>query len=164
MLWFWQSYCLEMTITLIRKNMKKLLFALLILPVFTILIAAAPSGDVGNCYDKYAKKFEERGAFEVENGWHEGVVITYRKGSNADCYVGMVRVEELKITQIKIRNSDGTYELYTNKFKAGGEFTVTNGISTTKITMDDELVNVVFVKHIQPPKKKFTVAPDPDDL
>ena len=83
----------------------------MILPMMTMLVAATPVGSVGNCYDKYAKKFEERGAKEVENGWHEGVVITFRKGSNADCYVGMVRVEELKITQIKIRNADGTYEL-----------------------------------------------------
>ena len=144
--------------------MKKILFALMILPLLTILVAATPKGSVGNCYDRYAKKFEERGATEVENGWHEGVVITFRKGSNADCYVGMVRVEELKITQLKIRNADGTYEMYTKKFKAGGDFVVTNGISTTQITMDDELVNVVFVKHIKPPKKKFTAAPDPDDL
>jgi len=144
--------------------MKKVLFALMILPMMTVLVAATPAGSVGNCYDKYAKKFEERGAKEVENGWHEGVVITFRKGSNADCYVGMVRVEELKITQIKIRNADGTYELYVKKFKAGGDFVVTNGISTTQITLDDELVNVVFVKHIKAPKKKFTVAPDPDDL
>jgi hypothetical protein len=144
--------------------MKKLLIAFTILPLLTILVAAAPQGSVGNCYDRYAKKFEERGASEVENGWHEGVVITFRKGSNADCYVGMVRVEELKITQLKIRNADGTYELYKKKFKAGGHFVVTNGISTTQITLDDELVNVVFVKHIKPPKKKFTQAPDPDDL
>ncbi|MFT6745925.1 MAG: hypothetical protein ACJAZ2_000263 [Glaciecola sp.] len=144
--------------------MKNKLFALMILPLLTILVAAAPAGSVGNCYERYAKKFEERGATEVENGWHEGVVITFRKGSNADCYVGMVRVEELKITQLKIRNADGTYELYTQKFKAGGDFVVTNGISTTQITMDDELVNVVFVKHIKAPKKKFTAAPDPDDL
>lgn len=144
--------------------MKKLLIALTVLPLFSILVAATPAGSVGSCYDRYAKKFEERGADEVDNGWHEGVVITFRKGSNADCYVGMVRVEEKKITQLKIRNSDGTYELYTQKFKAGGDFVISGGISTTQITMDDELVNVVFVKHIKPPKKKFTAAPDPDDL
>lgn len=144
--------------------MKKLLFTLLLVPVLGLMFSFTAKVSAGNCYDKYAKKFEERGAKEVENGWHEGVVITFRKGSNADCYVGMVRVEEFKITQLKIRNADGTYELYTQKFKAGGDFVVTNGISTTQITMDDELVNVVFVKHIKPPKKKFTVAPDPDDL
>lgn len=144
--------------------MKKLTTAFLSLFILLTNFANAGVVDDVNCYDAYAKKFEERGAEEVEDGWHEDVVITFRKGSNADCYIGMIRIEEGKITQLKIRNADGTYELYTKKFKAGGEFIVTNGISSTQITLDDELVNVVFVKHIKPPKKKFTVAPSPDDL
>ncbi len=143
--------------------MKKIAFSIFLLPVLALMFSFyLPS--TSNCYDKYAKKFEERGAKEVEDGWHEGVVITFRKGSTADCFIGMVRVEESKITQLKIRNADGTYEFYKKKYKVSGNFTITNGISTTQITTDDELVNVVFVKHIKPPKKQFTIAPDPDDL
>lgn len=146
------------------RKMKALLQTLKVLPLLAIVLSLTAAAPAGNCYDRYAKKFEERGAREVEDGWHEGVVITFRKGSNADCSVGMVKVEKGKITQLKLRFADGTYELYTQKFKDAGEFVITNGISTTKITLDDELVNVVFVKHIKAPKKKYTAAPDPDDL
>lgn len=144
--------------------MKKITTAVFSLVLTLTLFAFTGKNPASNCYDAYAKKFEERGANEVEDGWHEKVVITFRKGSTADCYIGMVRLEEGKITQLKIRNADGTYELYTKKFKSGGDFTVTNGISSTQITTDDELVNVIFTAHIKPPKKKFTVAPNPDDL
>ena len=143
--------------------MKKLLISLSIVGFITFLSSSIVVDDL-NCYDKYSKKFEERGANEVENGWHEDVVITFRKGGSADCYIGKVRIEEFKITQLYIKNADGTFEIYKKKFKPGGDFTIINGISQTQITTDDELVNVIFVKHIKPPKKKLTVAPSPDDL
>ena len=143
--------------------MRKLLYIGAAFSLMVMMVSFVGLDD-GNCYDKYAKKFEERGANEVEDGWHDEVVITFRKGSNADCLIGKVLVEEGKITQIQIANADGTYEWYKKKFKTAIEFTVTNGISATQITADDELVNVIFVKHIKPPKKKFMVAPDPDNL
>lgn len=143
--------------------MKKILLFVSIVGLISVLSAFDANDDL-NCYDKYSKKFEERGADEVENGWHEEVVVTFRKGGNADCYPAKVKVEELKVTQIYLKYADGTFEIYKKNFKTGGEFYIINGISQTKITVDEELVNVIFIKHIKPPKKKLVEAPDPDDL
>ena len=160
---FWQSSCLPRDVNIKNETMKKA-FYLGVAFTLAMVLSGFVGLDDGNCYDKYAKKFEERGANEVEDGWHDDVVVTFRKGSNADCLIGKVLVEEGKITQIQIANADGTYEWYKKKFKTAIAFTITNGISATQITVDDELINVIFVKHIRPPKKKFMVAPDPDDL
>ncbi len=121
-------------------------------------------GEALNCYQKYAKKFEQRGANEVSDGWDEDVVVTFRQGSTSECLMGKVKVEKGIITQIYLRNTDGSYEIYTKQFKHETKASVTNGISKTLVTVDDILVNIIFRKSIKPPKKKVTVAPDPDDL
>lgn len=136
----------------------------LILPFCLILMLTSAQDEELNCYQKYAKKFEERGANDVEDGWHEKVVITFRQGSMADCYFGKVRVEDGAVTQIYIKNADGSYDLFKKQFKHETKATITNGISKTLITVDDELINVVFRGHIKPAKKKYLTAPDPDDL
>ena len=140
--------------------MKKIFLGLFV----AALTALSNSADAQNCYDAYAKKFEERGANEVEDGWHENVVITFRQGSSAECKVGKVKVEKGKITQIYLKLSDGTYQIYTKKFKFEEDATITNGISKTLVTVDDELINIIFIKSIKPPKKKIVDAPNPDDL
>jgi hypothetical protein len=141
--------------------MKNIILGLMIAVTSTVF-----AGEIGsqNCYQKYAKKFEERGANDVPDGWDEDVVVTFRQGSNADCLMGKVKVEKGVITQIYLRNTDGSYEIYNKQFKHATKATVTNGISKTLVTVDDILVNVIFRKSIKPPKKQITVAPDPDDL
>lgn len=140
--------------------MKKLILILMIAVSSTVFAQGAAL----NCYQKYAKKFEERGANEVPDGWDEDVVVTFRQGSTSECLMGKVKVEQGIITQIYLRNTDGSYEIYTKQFKHETKATVTNGISKTLVTVDDILVNIIFRKSIKPPKKKITVAPDPDDL
>lgn len=143
--------------------MKKFLLSLSALAAFVILSSTSLPDEL-NCFDKWQKKFEERGANEVTDGWHLDVVATFRKGGNADCYPAKVEVKEGKITQIHLKYEDGTYEIFKKSFKPVGEFTIVNGISQTRITTDEELVNIIFVKHLKPPKKKLVSAPDPDDL
>ena len=84
-----------------------------------------------NCFEKYAKKFEERGANNVEDGWHEGVVISIRKGSVAECIPGKVKVENGRIVAIYRQFSDGTFEETPMKktYKSGSEIVIVNGIS-----------------------------------
>jgi hypothetical protein len=41
-----------------------------------------------NCYNKWAAKFEDRGAEEVKDGVYEDVIITNRQGSKATCHNG----------------------------------------------------------------------------
>ena len=140
--------------------MKKILFVLILAFSSTVF-----AGDVAlNCYQKYAKKFEERGANHVSDGWDEDVVVTFRQGSTSDCLMGKVKVEKGVITQIRLRNTDGSYEIFKKQFKNGTKATITNGISATLVTVDGISVNIIFRKSIKPPKKKRTVAPDPDDL
>lgn len=140
--------------------MKKLVLGIL---MFTTPMLFA--GDEGlNCYQKYAKKFEERGANDVADGWYENVVITFRQGSNSECLMGKVKVENGIITNYYLKNTDGSYTPYSKQFKFDTKATITNGISKTMVTVDDELVNVIFIKAIKPPKKKVEAAPDPDDL
>lgn len=139
---------------------------LLLLLVLAFSAVAYGQEDL-NCYQKYAKKFEERGAFEVEDGWHEKVVITIRKGSNSECFYGKVKVENGVVVSMFMMYGDGTYESkpIQKSYKHDDEkATITNGISKTRITVDDELINVIFPSHIKPPKKKYETAPDPDDL
>ena len=145
--------------------MNRLLLGLLLLCLPMLSIAQeAPA----NCYDKYSKKFTERGAFIVEDGIHEDIIITIRKGNTAECVPGKVRVEKGAVIAMYRRFSDGTYEEapMMKSYKHKEEMTITsgNGISKSMLTVDDEVINVVFTKHIKPPKKKFATATDPDDL
>lgn len=140
--------------------MKGLVFGL-VLSVFSTSIVA---GDGGNCYNAYNKKFAERGANEVKDGWYENVVITFRQGDQADCVLGKVQVEKGAVTQMYLKNVDGTYQIFTKKWKHEDKAVILNGISKSRITIDGEIVNIIFTTSIKPPKKKVAAAPSPDDL
>lgn len=137
----------------------------LILGLFLAISTFTYAGDGEyNCYDAYSNKFEARGANKVEDGWYENVVITLRQGGQAECLLGKVQVEKGAVTQIYLKNTDGTYQIYTKQFKHDEKAIISNGISKSKITVDGVVVNVIFVKSIKPPKKKVATAPSPDDL
>ncbi|MBK22346.1 MAG: hypothetical protein CMP63_08575 [Flavobacteriales bacterium] len=143
--------------------MKNLVFGL-ILSVFSVSVSAG-EGNSDNCYEAYNKKFAERGANEVKDGWYENVVITFRQGNQADCVLGKVQVEKGSVTQMYLKNIDGTYQIFTKKWKhENSKSIVSNGISKSRLTIDNEIVNVIFTTSIKPPKKKIAVAPSPDDL
>lgn len=116
-----------------------------------------------NCYQKYAALFEKRGAFDVEDGTYNDVIISIRRGSNADCYNGKVEVVKGAITNMFIKFSDGTFEKIEKKYKNDPPVMhIVNGMSSTLITKDDEsLINVLFVKKIKPKKKEYQRAPEP---
>ena len=109
--------------------MKKIVFGL-ILSVFSTSILA---GDGGNCYEKYNNKFTERGANKVNDGWYENVVITFRQGNEADCFLGKVQVEKEEVTQMYLKNEDGTYQIFNRKWKHEEKTTISNDpLSTAK--------------------------------
>ena len=117
--------------------MKKLILKLALV-LMAISLNTVAQDD--NCYFKYQKKFDDRGAFEVENGWHSDIVVTFRRGLYAECYTAKVEVKEGVVSQIHIRNSDGSYERYNKKFKNNMDqnITIINGISRfegLKLTM-----------------------------
>lgn len=116
-----------------------------------------------NCYTKWEQKFEERGAEEVKDGTYEDVIITVRNGPDAQCYTGKVDVKGGKIVAMYRRLQDGTYEEYKPKLKFDVPMTITNGISTTLLTMDDALINVIFPKTLKPKKVGYSSAPEPPE-
>lgn len=140
---------------------KKLLLPALFLLTFS-LNAQPPADNEDNCYQKYAKLFEERGANPAVEGWADNVIITIRKGTEADCFIGKVRILKDTVSDVFIKFSDGDMERLQKKFKKFDKPTiVTNGISSTMVTIDDELINIIFPDLLKPKKKAYQRAPLP---
>ena len=138
-----------------------------LLTVLSISVAASAQAtkreDDSNCYLKWAQKFEERGADEVADGVYDDVIITFRSGSEADCYNGKCEVKGGKIIMMYIKMEDGSYEQVKKKLRYDFPITITNGMSKTVLTLEDELINVLFIKKIKPKKAGFVKAADPTD-
>jgi hypothetical protein len=118
-----------------------------------------------NCYNKWAAKFEDRGAEEVKDGVYEDVIITNRQGMKAVCNKGKAEVRGGKVTKFYILLNDGTYEEVKRTWKntTNENVTIINGISRSMISVHGELINVLWPSLIKPKKAKATVAPDPTD-
>ncbi len=136
--------------------------------LLTILVAgisrlSAQTGDEASCYTQWAKAFEVRGADDIKDGWHDGVVLSIRSGSRTKCFTAKVEVTEGYIKEIFIKYVDGKFEVYKPEWKyTDQKATVTNGITKTMQTMDDDLVNVIFINHLKPKKKAYEIAPLPE--
>lgn len=141
--------------------MKKLLLITFISFAFS---AFSQSGSEPTCFQKYAKAFEIRGANAVPDGTYEEVVISIRKGSFADCFMGKVVVKNGYINKeaIYLTFVDGEFEPLRRSYKSNEPINIINGMSKTLLTEDEELINVMFVNAIKPKKKAFKKAPDPD--
>lgn len=117
-----------------------------------------------NCYNKWAQKFEERGAEEVADGPYVDVIITFRHGASAECFEGKAIVKEKKVVSFYILLDDGSYDQVVRVWKNDiKDVSVTNGISKTLITKDNQLVNIIWPKKLKPRKAAFKRAPEPTD-
>lgn len=118
-----------------------------------------------NCYNKWAAKFEERGAEDVKDGIYTDVIITVRSKGNALCYSGKVEVINGKINKFYILLEDGSYDEFKKTWKnnSNKDRKIINGISETMITIHNELVNVLFPSKLKPKKPKPKLAPEPPD-
>jgi hypothetical protein len=116
-----------------------------------------------NCYLKWMKKFEERGADDVADGTYTDVIICFRTGNEAQCFNGKVDVKENKVIAFYIKREDNSYEQVKKKMKMEGPVPIHSGVSQTMLTTEDELINVMFVKKIRPKKAGFSKAPMPGD-
>jgi hypothetical protein len=150
-----------------HSHMKKTITLLSILLIAGTALQAQTSKkseDDLNCYLKWAQKFEARGADDVADGNYSDVIITFRNGGEAECYNGKVDVKDKKVVAMYLKMEDGSYELVKKKSKYDNvPVTITNGMSSTVVTKEDELINVLFVKKIKPKKAGFEKAPDPND-
>lgn len=142
---------------------------------FTILVAIAASNlaqaqDItNNCYVQWQKAFDARGANKVADGTYDDVILSIRSanGERADCYIAKVNVKDGAIRDIQIKFVNGKYEQFVTNYKYDdSKATITNGISKTLQTADNELVNVIFTNQLKPKKIEYQRAPLPniDDL
>lgn len=118
-----------------------------------------------NCYNKWAAKFEDRGAEEVKDGVYENVIITNRQGNKAVCNNGKAEVRGGKVVKFYLLLSDGSHEEVNRTWKnnTNENVTIINGISRTMISVHGELINVLWPALIKAKKSKPTIAPDPTD-
>jgi len=139
--------------------MKKLYISFLVL-TFGFLLNATAQND--NCYEQYRKVFEVRGAERVEDGIHENVILTVRKGDDAECFVARAVVSRGIIVEVDLYFEDQTFEKVEYDFKDNSDWSIYNGMSKTKITKKDEYINIMFVEKVKPKKKKLMKAPKPN--
>jgi len=118
-----------------------------------------------NCYNKWAAKFEDRGAQEVKDGVYTDVIITNRQGVKATCHNGKAEVMNGKVVKFYILLSDGSHEEVKRTWKnnTNENVTIINGISKSMISVHGELINVMWPALIKPKKAKPTTAADPTD-
>jgi|ERR1019366_6325740 hypothetical protein len=146
--------------------MKKTILAFTLFISVTLVVGAQTakkSDEDNNCYLKWAHKFESRGADDVADGSYSDVIIVIRNGSEADCFSGKCDVKEGKVIAMYIKMEDGKFELLKKKARYDIPITINNGMSLSMITMDDEIINVLFVKKIKPKKASFEKAAEPTD-
>jgi hypothetical protein len=118
-----------------------------------------------NCYNKWAAKFEERGAEPVADGIYDDVIITNRQGAKATCNNGKAEVKGGKLIKMYILLSDGTFEEVkrTWKDKTNENIPVINGISSGMLSVHGEVFNVIWPKKMKAKKAKPSAAPEPTD-
>jgi hypothetical protein len=118
-----------------------------------------------NCYNKWAAKFEERGAEEVKDGLYEDVIITNRQGSKATCFNGKAEVRNGMIVRFYIMLSDGSHEEVKRTWKnnTDKDVNIVNGISKSMQSVHGELINVLWPSHIKAKKAKPVLAAEPTD-
>lgn len=144
--------------------MKKILLSLFTVAILNGVKAQTEDENQVTCYQKYAEAFEKRGAYDVEDGTYNDVIITFRKGSMADCFYGKVNVKNGNIvtSEIYLKFEDDSYEKVERKYRYPNQIiSVINGMSQTMVTVDDELIDVLFPKKIKPKKKSYIKAADP---
>ncbi|MES2591913.1 MAG: hypothetical protein V4608_08515 [Bacteroidota bacterium] len=144
---------------------KNILTLILFINAALTVYAQTPkkSEEESNCYLKWAQKFEARGADDVADGTYTDVIITFRNGSDAECFNGKCDVKDGKIAAMYTKMEDGSYAQVKKKLRFDFPVTINNGISKTILTLEDELINVLFIKKIKPKKASFEKAPEPTD-
>jgi hypothetical protein len=144
-------------------NMKKLILLAAAFAAFQANCQEKPQEL--NCYNKWALKFEDRGADEVADGLYDDVIITNRQGAKATCHNGRAEVRKGLVVHCYMLLSDGTYDEVRRSWKNNTDenVTITNGISKPMLSIQGELINVLWPNKIRPKKAKPIAAADPTD-
>lgn len=146
--------------------MKKVFFSLLLISGFIVTKAQVKTDMTDlNCYNKWSVKLEERGAEEVKDGVYTDVIVSFRQGAKADCYTGKAEVMGGKLVHFYTENIEGQFVEVKKTWKGNSnkDVIINNGISTTMITIHNELINVIWPNKIKPKKAALKRAPEPTD-
>jgi hypothetical protein len=144
---------------------KKLLLAVTLILTTAQIKAQNEEPRELTCYNKWSQKFDERGAEEVEDGVYTDVIITSRIGSKANCWSGKAEVRNRKLIKCWIIKEDNSEEEVTRTWKnnSNKEVSIINGVSSSMITVHNELINVLWPKKIKAKKAAAKKAPEPTD-
>jgi len=143
--------------------MQKIITLLALTFSLSLLAQETPKADL-NCYNKWAQKFDERGAEDVADGTYTDVIVAFRNGANAECFQGKAVVKEHKVETFYIMLDDGTYDAIQRIWKNDvRDVSISNGISKTLITKDNQLINIIWPKKIKAKKAGFKRAAEPTD-
>ena len=144
---------------------KKLLIAVTLLLTTAQIKAQNEEPRELTCYNKWSQKFDERGAEDVEDGVYTDVIITSRIGSKANCWSGKAEVRNRKLVKCWIIKEDNSEEEVTRTWKnnSNKEVSIINGVSSSMITVHNELINVLWPKKIKAKKAAAKKAPEPTD-
>jgi len=124
-----------------------------------------------DCFLKWAILFEKRGSNKVVDGTYENAIIAIRKhlydeetmmtSTTTNCYSGKAIVEGGKVTSMFLRLVDNSYEKIDRDYKYNIHAIVEAGISKTRVTKTNELINVIFPDKLKPKKQPYQQAPPP---
>lgn len=145
--------------------MIKKLFLLFFFGSIACNLSAQEEKNELNCYNKWAIRFEERGAEDIADGVYTDVIITIRLGAKATCYSGKAEVLKKKLLKCYIVREDGTYEEVARTWKnnSNKEVEIINGMTRPMISVHNELINVLWPNKVKPKKASFKKAPEPTD-
>lgn len=152
-----------------KKNI--LIGSLFLLNLVAIQAKAQNTKDSG-CHTNYIAVFEERKAVPVSDGTQEIVVTIRKENGEANCFIGKVDVLNNKIVlPVYLQNVDGEFvpvkavlhKHYADKTNdVNVDLTIKDGMSNTFRTEKNELINIFFVKSLNPKGKSFKKAPVAD--
>jgi hypothetical protein len=158
----------------IKKVMVIALLVFVMAPAFAQTKSAAPAAPK-NCYGEWFSVFRSRGAKEIPDGTQK-VIITLRDGSTSHCFMGKVEVAAGKIKlPLMIQKQDGSFETFastgktldpsfTKDISADELLTITDGMSVTFRTTDQEMGRLFFYEFLAEKPKANKVAPPPSAL
>jgi hypothetical protein len=156
------------------KTILAVLFSILSFAASAQSAAGKPSS-TNSCFNEWYALLKERGAKPIPTGIHD-VVIAFRKGDYAECYMGRVDVMDGKITgRIQVQKMDGTFEEWDKrisqsyfdsdgKLKSTALLEIHNGMSAEVTLTDGENVRLFFYKFVADKPKANKKAPAPSAL
>ena len=145
--------------------MKKTLIVILWL-LSTPALIAQDGTTANNCYTEYYTAFRDRGAKPVPDGVQE-VVVSVRKDGACKCMLGKITVRNgVPVNDLMLEREDGTFERFnftpSEKYaKSETRFKnyISNGMSPTYLSNNEELINLFFIKFLNDKPANYKKAP-----